>query len=101
MALCDISPATTIYSFRVSLFQIHTIRPPSAKAHTKPLIVNRRVSTQRGKTPERHLVYPEATFPALWRGKAAGGVDEDVLLVDLVDRVEESDMWIGPSTLPG
>jgi hypothetical protein len=97
---CDISSKTTVYSFNVSLFQTHSILSPSAPPGTRLLIVNRRVTARRGKTPELHRVHPEPTFPALWRSKAAGGTDEDVLLVDLVDRVEENDFWIRPSTLP-
>jgi hypothetical protein len=73
MALCDIPPTTTIYSFNVSLLQIHTIRSPTAPPDVKPLVVQKRFTFHYGKTPEKHRVYPEATFPALWRGKEAHG----------------------------
>jgi hypothetical protein len=99
LALVDIPTTTTIFSFNASILQTHTFLSPTAPTGTKPLITQRRFSTQKGTTPEKHRQFPDPTFPALWRGKGAGGADDGVLLVEIRDRLLENDDVLRPSTL--
>jgi hypothetical protein len=104
IALCDIPETTTIFAFAVSILQTHTITPLDPKPDTvvQPIKSQLRLPlVSSGIVPESHRVYPDITYPALWRGVAAGGKDDRVLILDLQDRVLQDDGIVRPSTLPG
>jgi hypothetical protein len=100
IALCDIPPTSTIFSVTLSLLQTHAIRDPMNS--TPPRIFTlRTLMLSSGSQPARHDRHPGVSYPALWRGTAAGGTSSGVLLMDMEDRVLQDDGLIRPSTVAG
>ena len=97
MAFTDIPPETTIYSFRIFIQQTHTITSPRdgvvvEKSYKVPITEE---GLQLGSLPR----YPGPRMQALWRGKAAGGKDEEVFLAETKGRIP-TDTYLRPTTFP-
>lgn len=98
----SLSPAATIFYFRVSLAQTHAISSPRDDPNTTEPIVSTRnfLIAEQGRRPPPENPYPRRDWPALWRGVEAGGKDEGDLDLELRGRLPNDDQG-RPSTVAG
>ncbi|ORY32185.1 hypothetical protein BCR39DRAFT_524504 [Naematelia encephala] len=101
LALTDLPPETTVFNFKVTLCQNWTIRSPRDGPDGPEIASSRRfVLIEEGKRPQRPHMFPGPSHPALWRGTAAGGSDDGILIVESKNRIP-GDSLLRPSTIPG
>lgn len=88
----------------MTIVQVLTMRSPrdAAWIHEHDPHVIRRPFTifKTGRRPAADLDCPPKAFPALWRGKEAGGTDEGEWLVEGKGRLPNDEV-LRPSTLEG
>ncbi|ORY31277.1 hypothetical protein BCR39DRAFT_527254 [Naematelia encephala] len=101
LTIAAIPPNVTIFCFRIQLAQTTTIVSPRDTAdEAKPVTHTRHfVVLQEGQRPPRGHMHPAGNWPALWKGKDAGGSDDDEFKVDAKGRLPDDDDG-RPSTLP-
>lgn len=99
LAIIDIPPTTTVFSFHVTLCQTAQCQSPR---DGRVIVKTRhfRVAETGHRVPPHHA-HPGAALPALYRGRAAGGKDEGALILELNGRVAENDFQVRPSTTRG
>jgi len=102
LTISNISPAVTIFCFRVILSQTHSITSPrDVPAEAKPITSTRHFTIiEKGKRPPPEHQHPSKDVPAIWRGVDAGGKDSSDLKLDITGRAPNDDDG-RPTTLPG
>ena len=102
LTLSSLMPAVTVFSFRVTLGQTHSIISPRDDLATAKPVVSIRyfIVVDEGKRPPKEHQHPNKHLPALWRGSEAGGKDDGELKIETRGRLTNDDHG-RPSTLPG
>lgn len=100
----NLTPLTTVFSVSLLLNQTHSVvSPRDVGGDDKHASTRTFTILSRGKRPAEGHYYPDKSHAALWRGKGAGGEDDDALgelEVDAKARMP-NDNVARPSTVPG